>query len=465
MSKSNSRPHHVLIAGAGLVGSLLALMLGQRGYRVTVLEKRDDMRRKSMQGGRSINLALAERGMNALRKAGLMEQVESFLIPMKGRMLHGLDPGELTFSAYGQRPHEVIYSVSRGELNKLMMTAAETHFDVDILFNQSVETLDFENNLAEIRDHVADKTTRLEFELVIGCDGVGSEVRTAILDATGGSCSIEMLDHDYKELSIPPGNKGPQGLWQMEKEALHIWPRGGYMLIALPNLDGSFTVTLFLPSQGNPSFELIDEPHELEQFFNEQFADAKALIPAFQEEYFGNPIGQLGTVRCDRWAFQDKALIMGDASHGVVPFHGQGMNAGMEDCSELIRLLDQYQDDWSQVLPEFERIRIPCANAIADMALENYVTMRDSVNDEKFQLKKKLGFELERRYPARFVPRYSMVMFHNIPYADAFSRGAIQDEILDQLTQSIDAVDQVDFDLAESLIRERLTVSSQLVGG
>lgn len=448
------KPHHILVAGAGLVGSLIALMLGQRGYRVTVLEKRQDMRRAKIAGGRSINLALAERGMRALRLAGLMDEVEPLLIPMKGRMLHGLEDGGLQFSSYGQRPSEVIYSVSRGGLNKLMMTAAETHYDVDILFSQSVESLDFKNNIAHIHDHVANKTTQLEFELVIGCDGVGSEVRTSILEATGGHCSIEMLDHDYKELSIPPATSG--SLWQMEKEALHIWPRGGYMLIALPNLDGSFTVTLFLPTTGNPGFELIDEPHELDKFFDEQFADAKALIPEFQKEYFGNPTGQLGTVRCDRWIYQDKALIMGDASHGVVPFHGQGMNAGMEDCSELVHLLDRHNDDWSSVLPEFERMRIPNTEAIADMALENYVTMRDSVTDEKFQLKKKLGFELERMFPDRFIPRYSMVMFHNIPYAEAFSRGKIQDEILNRLTDGVDSVDKLDRELAASLISERL---------
>ncbi len=449
-----AKPYHILIAGAGLVGSLLALMLGQRGYRVTVLEKRDDMRRQDLPGGRSINLALAERGMHALRIAGLMGDVQPLLIPMKGRMLHDLD-GRLTLSPYGQRPEEVIYSVSRGELNKLMMTAAEKHDDVDILFNQSVETIDFQNNKVRIKDHLTEKFSELEFELIIGCDGVGSEVRTAVVDASGGSCQIEMLDHDYKELSIPP-SPNEQSRWQMEKEALHIWPRGGYMLIALPNLDGSFTVTLFLPTKGDPSFELIDEAHELEKFFDDQFADAKALIPDFQNEYFGNPIGQLGTVRCDQWAFQDKALIMGDASHGIVPFHGQGMNAGMEDCSELIRLLDEYQDDWATAIPAFQDARIPNANAIADMALENYITMRDSVNDEKFQLKKQLGFELEKKYPKRFVPRYSMVMFHRVPYLEALQRGVIQDSILSELTMNVNEVDRVDFQVAEKLIGEQL---------
>ena len=243
------KPYRIVIAGAGLVGSLMALMLGQRGYRVTVLEQREDIRRKSISGGRSINLALAERGIHALRVAGLMGDVEPLLIPMRGRMLHPLGK-ELQFSPYGQRPDEVIYSISRGELNKLMMTAAETHFDVDILFNQSVENVDFDSGLVHVEDLIANKTTQLEFELIIGADGVRSNVRTAVTEATGGETSIEMLDHDYKELCIPPSDIDSGNLWQMDKESLHIWPRGGFMLIALPNLDGSFTVNAVLAIHG-----------------------------------------------------------------------------------------------------------------------------------------------------------------------------------------------------------------------
>ena len=257
------KPHDILIAGAGLVGSLLALMLGRRGYRVVVIEQRPDMRRHEMSAGRSINLALAERGIHALRQAELMDEVEQLLIPMRGRMLHEID-GKLEFFSYGQWPHEYINSVSRGELNKLMMTAAETHCDVDIFFNQECRGIDFDNNTVEVFDQLAQETTQFEFSVIIGADGVASKVRNAVLRRNGGRCNIEMLDHCYKELSIPAGLGGR---FQMEKEALHIWPRGGYMLIALPNLDGSYTVTLFLPAKGNPGFELIDEPHELQHFF------------------------------------------------------------------------------------------------------------------------------------------------------------------------------------------------------
>lgn len=449
-----SKPHHILIAGAGLAGSLLALLLGQRGYRVTVLEKRPDMRRSAVAAGRSINLALAERGMHALRLAGLMDEVEPLLIPMRGRMLHDL-AGGLALMPYGQRPHEVIYSVSRGELNKCMMSAAEEHFDVDILFDQSVVSVDFRNNRVEILDEVCDKKTQLEFELLIGADGVASNIRTGLMKATGGHCSIEMLDHDYKELNIPGG---PNGEWQMQREALHIWPRGGYMLIALPNLDGSFTVTLFLPKKGSPSFELIDEPHELTAFFHEQFNDVDELIPDLQAEYFGNPVGQLGTVRCDRWTYRNQVLILGDAAHGVVPFHGQGMNAAFEDCSELIRLLDFHSDDWSMALPEFESSRIPNANAIGEMALENYITMGDSVNDPKFKLKKEIGFRLEQKFPDRFIPRYSMVMFHRVPYAMALERGKVQDGILEHLIAGMktDGADAFDETVAAKLVQQQL---------
>ena len=270
----------------------------------------------------------------------------------------------------------------------------------------------------------------------------------------GGESSSEFLDHDYKELEIPAA-AGQQH--QIEKEALHIWPRGGYMLIALPNLDGSFTVTLFMPKTGEPSFESLTDVESVTQFFKTQFPDALALMPDLGEDYFRNPQGLLGTLRCQPWFYRSDVLILGDASHAIVPFHGQGMNAGFEDCSELVRLLELHNDDWSIVLPEFDRIRRPNANAIADMGLENYVTMRDSVRDPKFQLKKEIGFKLESQFPDRFIPRYSMVMFHRIPYADAFERGAIQDGILNELTESTTSIDEVDFERAARLVEERLT--------
>lgn len=449
---------HIYIAGAGLVGSLLSVMLGQRGYRVTILERRNDPRGEQTDSGRSINLALSSRGIHALKQAGLFDDVQPLLIPMKGRMLHFVD-GALELMPYGQRPEEVIYSVSRRDLNLLMMSRAEEAEPVNIQFQQSLESVDFDHRRLTVLDIASGKAREDSFEVLIGADGAGSRTRRALMPAVNGTSSSEFLDHDYKELEIPPATQSSLAspVYQVEKNALHIWPRGNYMLIALPNQDGSFTVTLFMPKQGEASFEALDDPETLQAFFQEQFPDTIALIPDLVQDYQENPQGRLGTVRCRPWFHSDRAVILGDASHAIVPFHGQGMNSGFEDCSELIRLLDQHDDDWAKVLPEFDAIRRPNAEAIADMALENYVTMRASVADPKFQLKKELGFELEKRFPTRFVPRYSLVMFHLIPYAEAFARGKVQQQILTQLTKSASSVDAVDFALAEQLVVEQLS--------
>ena len=447
-------PQTITISGAGLVGSLLSVLLGKRGYEVTILERRPDMRGKEVDAGRSINLALSSRGIHALQQAGLMDDVENLLIPMRGRMLH-FENGETELMPYGQQPHEVIYSVSRRDLNCLMMTAAEKAEPVNIHFNQNCESIDFENQVLTITDESAGTCRQQNFEFLIGCDGAGSRVRRALIPAVGGESDSQFLTHDYKELEIPAG---PGDRHQIEREALHIWPRGGFMLIALPNQDGSFTVTLFMPKQGEISFESLSDADCLHDFFARYFPDALALIPDLKADFFTHPQGPLGTVRCAPWYLDNKALILGDASHAIVPFHGQGMNSGFEDCSELIRLLDKFDDDWGQVSPEFDRIRRPNANAIADMALENYITMRSSVADPLFQLKKEIGFELEKRLPNRFVPRYSMVMFHLIPYAAAYRRGGIQQDILTELATGKASIEEVDFELAERLVNERLSI-------
>ncbi len=453
------RPKNITISGAGLVGSLLSVLLGKRGYEVTILERRPDMRGVESDSGRSINLALSSRGIYALAMAGLMDEVEKLLIPMRGRMLH-LENGEQEFMPYGQRPDEVIYSVSRRDLNCLMMTAAEEAEPVQIIFSQKLESIDFRNNQLVLRDVFTDHARQQSFELLIGTDGAGSRTRRALIPAVGGQSASEFLDHDYKELEIPAGavDATGNGTYQIEREALHIWPRGDYMLIALPNQDGSFTVTLFLPRTGRNSFEALTDRATLHDFFERNFPGTLKLIPDLEADFFANTQGRLGTVRCAPWYYEDKALILGDASHAIVPFHGQGMNCGFEDCSELIRLLDEFDEDWARVLPEFDRIRRPNAHAIAEMALENYVTMRSSVVDPKFQLKKELGFELEKRFPDRFVPRYSMVMFHRLPYAEAFRRGETQQFILGELVDGVDDIASVDFAKAESMINERLAI-------
>ncbi|NVJ67138.1 MAG: FAD-dependent monooxygenase [Gammaproteobacteria bacterium] len=446
----------ITIVGAGLVGSLMAIYLGQRGYKVTVFEKLPDIRKEAIPAGRSINLALANRGIRPLQQVGVMDKVKKLLIPMKGRMLHDI-VGGLQFQSYGQKPEEVIYSVSRAGLVSLLRDEAEATGNVSFYFKHKVDDIDFNANRITIKDWLNDKTLTQSFDILLGTDGAGSKVRRLMESHGIGDFSSELLEHNYKELTIPAGEDNS---YLIDKEALHIWPRGGYMLIALPNLEGDFTVTLFMPKAGEPSFDQLTNKAAVDDFFKTQFKDAYDLIPNLTDLYFENPTGILGTVRSKDWYHKD-VLIFGDAAHAVVPFHGQGMNCGFEDCAELNSLLNRYQDDWAQVMPAFELARKANANAIADMALENYVEMRDSVRDPKFQLKKAIAFELETKYPKQFIPRYSMVMFHHIPYATAQSRGAAQANILQQLSADIDAPDQLDWSLAEQLVAQLEPISPE----
>ncbi len=441
----------ITLIGAGLAGSLLAIFLARRGFRVSVYERRPDMRRYAIPAGRSINLALAHRGIRPLKLVGLLKKVQKLLIPMPGRMLHD-EHDQLTFTPYGRTPTEVIHSVSRPGLNALLMDAAEAA-GVEILFRQRCDHVDFETDTL----HLTDESSRREYAIrakpVIATDGGGSTVRQAMVKRLGIRVMEDILPHGYKELSIPAGEDGKH---RMEREALHIWPRGGYMLIALPNLDGSFTVTLFLAREGEPGFGSLQEPQALLAFFGKNFPDACKLIPDLQDEFYQHTTGVMGTVHSSSWHVQDKVLLLGDAAHAIVPFHGQGMNCAFEDCLILDQCIESRGDDWEKVFAEFERRRRPDAEAIAEMALENYVEMRDTVRDPKFHLQKQLGFLLEESYPERFIPRYSMVMFHPIPYAAAQQRGAVQAEILETLLRRAENIADVDLALAARLIRERL---------
>ena len=382
----------ITLVGAGLAGSLLAIFLARRGYRVTLLERRLDPREPSTAtaAGRSINLALANRGIAALEEVGVMESVRPALIPMAGRMLHD-EEGRLRLIPYGNKPHEVIYSVSRAGLNEFLLSAAESTGRVSVRFGCTVRGVDFENR----------EVHGTPYDVLIGTDGSASAVRAAILERTGGRLSEEPLGHGYKELSIPAAEGGR---FRMDRGALHIWPRGEYMLIALPNVDGSFTATLFLPNQGDESFQALTTPEAVYALFERRFADAIPLMPRLGEEFFENPTGHLETIRCEPWSFEDHALVLGDAAHAIVPFHGQGMNAAFEDCSAFDRCLGNPDRPWNEVFAEFEKRRRPDTDAIADMALENYVEMRSTVREPKFQLKKDLSFRLEERHPGRFIP-------------------------------------------------------------
>lgn len=449
-SAASSLSEPVTVIGAGLAGTLMSILLARRGYRVRLYERLPDMRREAVPAGRSINLALAARGIRALEIAGVMQEVMPLAVPMPGRLLHTVD-GELTFVPYGQREHEVIYSVSRPGLNLILLEAARAA-GVDIHFRHSAIGADFDQQYILMRDDASGTSYELPMHRVIAADGAGSPLRRAFSAAAGANCTEELLEHGYKELTLTPG---PHGEHQIHKNALHIWPRGGFMLIALPNLDGSFTVTLFLPQTGPESFATLTDAAAIDAFFSRHFPDAHALMPQLATEFLAHPTGVMGTIRCDRWSLDDRLLLIGDAAHAITPFHGQGMNCAFEDCRELDELLGAV--DWSAAFSAFARSRRPNTNAIADMAIENYEEMRDTVRHPKFQLQRLLSLQLERRFPDRFVPRYSMVMFHDeIPYAVAFERGRIQNGILAQLTRNANSLDEIDEAAAAALIEQQL---------
>lgn len=442
---------NITLFGAGLAGSLLAILLAQRGYRVRMFERLGDLRRETIPAGRSINLALAARGIRALELAGVMPEVEPLLIAMPGRMLHDSN-GAQTFLAYGQDANEVIYSVSRPGLNRLLLDAAE-RAGAEIHFKHAASSVDFENRQVHVHRESGGDAINVELHQVIAADGAGSVLRHALVAHLAADHTEDLLEHGYKELTIPPA---PNGDHRIERHALHVWPRGNFMLIALPNTDGSFTATLFAPHEGSESFASLTSAARVRSFFERHFPDALKLIPNIDTEFASRPTGIMGTVRCNRWSLGSDLLLIGDAAHAITPFHGQGMNCAFEDCAQLAALLAS-DDDLSQAFAAFEQVRRPNTNAIAQMAIENYLEMRDTVRDPTFQMQKALSLELERRFPGRFIPRYSMVMFHaRIPYAVALERGRRQSEILSTLTQSARALHDIDYTLAQHLIEERL---------
>ena len=442
----------ITLVGAGLAGSLLAIFLARRGFSVEVYEKRPDIRRESTGAGRSINLALSVRGLHALDQVGLRDEVLHMAIPMAGRLIHPLE-GDPGLQPYGQTEDEVIHSVSRGELNRTLMNAAEREDGVRFHFNARCTGLEFHTGVLYIRDDATNHVHSLRPKRIIGVDGSASAIRTAMMNAGRFDLSQQYLTHGYKELTIPAG---PNGSFRMPPNALHIWPRGLYMLIALPNLDGSFTCTLFLPHVGEYSFDTLVSPQKVRDFFSKKFPDATALMPDLTTLFRNNPTGSLVTLKCFPWHYDDRVLLLGDAAHAIVPFFGQGMNCAFEDCTILDECTEAYWPDWARIFESFERRRKENTDAIADMALANYVEMRDLVNDPAFQLKHKVGFLLERRFPDVFIPRYSMVSFHRVPYTEALQRGEIQDEILRELCASVSSEDQVDWTTADRLVRERL---------
>lgn len=447
------RNQHINILGAGQCGTLLATMLAKKGMTINLYERNVDPRGEFATAGRSINLALSARGINGLRQADVLSRVEPLLVPMRGRMVHEVD-GSTEFLPYGQRDDEQIYSASRGELNKILLDAADHVGNIDTRFGQAVTGYDVATCRAQLLNIEGDESYEIEASPIIAADGAGSVVRNALDVADTVGASETLLAHGYKELAIPAGTGGS---FQLEPNALHIWPRGEFMLIALPNPGGDFTLTLFLPNEGDTSFASLTSEQAAAKFMEQQFPDAVPLIKEPARALVENPLGLLGTVRCQHWHVGGNVLLIGDAAHAVVPFHGQGMNLAFEDCVVLDRILDASNADWPDIFSRYEAEQLVNANAIADMALENYVEMRDTVRDPKFALRKELSFELERRLPERFIPRYSMVMFHEeIPYSVAQQRGAVQETLLEDFTNNADTLAQIDIDAATAAAAELL---------
>jgi kynurenine 3-monooxygenase len=442
----------VALIGAGLNGPLLALGLVKRGFKVEIYERRADMRCVSMSAGRSINLAISTRGIHALKEVGLWSEMQKIIIPMKGRMMHSPN-SELTFQPYGKDETEVINSISRAELNIALINAVEAQ-GVKIHFQQRCTGMSFKAGTLHLRNESAVEDRTVECGAVIGCDGSASAIRGEMLKLNRFNFSQQYLDYGYKELTIP---SAPGGEHVLEKNALHIWPRGNHMLIALPNVDGTFACILFLPFEGPDSFEHLVTHSDVKQLFKSRFPDAVPLMPELTDNFFANPTGAMVTVKCSPWHVGGQVLLLGDAAHAIVPFFGQGINCGFEDCTTLLALLDRHGADWKTVFRKCEEARKVNADAIADLAIENFVEMRDRVADPRFLFRKKVELALEAKYPGVFVPKYAMVTFHRIPYSTALKRGQLQDGMLTELCNHVERIEDLDWDKADRLVRSELT--------
>lgn len=433
----------VIIVGAGLAGSLLAIYLAKRGIKVEIYEARDDMRRVEMSAGRSINLALSDRGIAALREIGMDEYMLREAVPMYGRMIHAIN-GQTKLLSYSGRKGEYINSISRGGLNIALMNEAEKRDGVKFHFDQRCVDFECATGEALIANTETGERFAVKEDTLFATDGAGSAVRRAMM--RGGierfNYSQEFLEHGYKELHIPPGADGG---FLMEKNALHIWARHSFMMIALPNFDGSFTCTLFLAHKGGNSFENLNDEKSLLEFFETNFADAIPLMPTLAEDFFTNPTGNLGTIKCYPWNVGGKALLLGDAAHAMVPFYGQGMNCSFEDCRVLDALIEEHgTGDWKKIFTEFAEQRKPNADAICDLAEENFYEMRDAVADPVFQRKRELETRLEQTFPDYF-SKYSMVTFReDLPYSVAKEKGNALDRLLMEICAKVENVNKID---------------------
>jgi kynurenine 3-monooxygenase len=443
-----SKPKKITIAGSGLVGALHAIYMKRQGFDVDLYERRPDLRNNRISAGKSINLALSDRGFRGLAGVGIEDDIRSISIPMYRRVMHDTK-GNLTFQPYG-KDGQAIYSVSRGGLNCMLMDLAEAS-GVKIHFNYNLLSVDL--NSARTTFVGEDGMVKIDADFLVGADGAYSEARNELEKTPWFNYSQYYIEYAYKELSIHPNNDGTH---KLEKNALHIWPRKDFMLIALPNLDGSFTLTLFYPKTGERSFDSLDTIEKAEAFFRENFSDALDLMPHFREEYANNPAAAMVIVRCFPWSWKDKMMLIGDAAHAIVPFFGQGMNCGFEDCFVFNELLNEHEGEWGDLLRKYEIARKPNGDAIAELALNNFIEMRDRVSDPKFLLQKKIEARFSDKYPAKWMPLYSMVTFSHIPYSEALALGKKQEAIMEKVMKLSDIESKWDSEEVEKLMLEQL---------
>ena len=412
----------ITIIGAGLVGSLLAIYLRKQDFKVSIFERRKDPRDGNADHGRSINLALSHRGIKALKEAGVQASIMEKVIPMKGRMIHDIK-GKLSFIPYGEQG-QMIYAVSRSELNKVLIEEAE-RAGAQIQFGSACHEIDFKNTSLTV-DHEGEHQ-KIDADIIAGADGAFSAIRSAMQKHDKFNYSQEYLEYGYKELHIP----AKDGKHQMEKNALHIWPREKFMLIALPNPDGSFTCTIFLSHEGAVSFSKLKNAFSVKNFFKKYFPDAYNIMPDLAKDFLANPTSSLVTIKCSPWYFE-KTMLIGDAAHAIVPFYGQGMNAGFEDCRILNQIISKNKNNWSKIFPEYQKKRKANTDAIAELTLLNFIEMRDLVADPEFQLRKKIEAVIHQRIP-EYLPLYTMVTFTDIPYSEVLKKAEVEDQMMEEI--------------------------------
>lgn len=442
----------IAIVGAGLVGSLQAILMAQKGYQVSVFERREDLRKAEVLAGRSINLALSDRGWKAVELAGIADEIRKIAIPMYGRCMHAID-GTLSYQPYGKEG-QAIYSVSRGQLNQKLMNLADEYPNIEYNFDRKCLDLDLKTNTLLFKNTKTNETESYQFDRIFATDGAYSAVRTRLQKSTFFDYSQKYLDHGYKELLIPAN---PDGTHKIEKNSLHIWPRGEFMMIALANMEGSFTCTLFFPMKGEISFESLKTEEQIEDFFRKMFPDALEMMPTLVETYFKNPTSSLMMVRCNPWNYEDKVALLGDAAHAMVPFYGQGMNCGFEDCTVFDEMYKESGGNWEGLLDRFSAQRVPDGNAIIDLALDNYIEMRDLTADPEFLLRKKIEAKFSNLYPDLWMPLYSQVTFSDIRYSEAIRNGKRQSSIMDVIMEMPGIYKKWDTDEIMNKLKELVT--------